>query len=94
VPAQHDEHTAGGAGDEPERLHTLAAETRAGTLITGSYYRGDKGSVEFHVEIVDANSGELLRAIGPVESRGSPERVADELSRAVAVAMGTLINRG
>jgi serine/threonine-protein kinase len=91
VPAQHDDAATQRAGDDPERLHTLAAETRAGTLVTGSYYRGDKGAVEFHVEISDANTGELLRAVGPVVSRGSPERVADELSRAVAGAMDTVI---
>jgi hypothetical protein len=91
VPAQHDEHATQRAGDDPEQLHTLAAETRAGTLVTGSYYRGDKGAVEFHVEIIDANSGELLRAIGPMDSRGSSERVADALSRAVAAALDTLI---
>ena len=87
----HDAAATQRAGDDPERLHTLAAETRAGTLVTGSYYRGDKGAVEFHVEISDANTGELLRAVGPVVSRGSPERVADELSRAVAGAMDTVI---
>jgi len=91
MPAQHDQHTMRGAWDDPARLHTLAAETRAGTLVTGSYYRGDRGVVEFHVEIVDANSGELLRAIGPVETRESSERVADELSRAVAGAVDTAV---
>jgi hypothetical protein len=91
VPAQHDEHATRGAWDEPERLRTLAAETRAGTLVTGSYYRGDKGGVEIHVEIIDANSGELLRAIGPMDSRGSSERVADALSRAVTGAVDTLM---
>ena len=91
MPAQHDQHTTASAWDDPARLHTLAAETRAGTLVTGSYYRGDQGAVEFHVEIIDANSGELLRAIGPVESRESSERVADELSRAVAGAVDTAV---
>ena len=91
MPAQHDQHTMPGAWDDPARLHTLAAETRAGTLVTGSYYRGDQGVVEFHVEIIDANSGEVLRAIGPVESRESSERVADELSRAVAGAVDTAV---
>jgi eukaryotic-like serine/threonine-protein kinase len=87
VSAQHDEHTTPNAADGPEQLHTLAAETRAGTLVTGSYYRGDNGAVEFHVEITDANSGDLLRAVGPVYSRGSSERLAAELSRAVAGAI-------
>jgi serine/threonine protein kinase len=72
-------------------VEVVTPATRAGTLVTGSYYRGDKGAVEFHVEISDANSGELLRAVGPVDSQASPERAADELSRAVAGAVDTLI---
>jgi eukaryotic-like serine/threonine-protein kinase len=83
-----------GASDGPERLQALAEETRAGTLVTGSYYRGAKGTVEFHIDIVDANSGELLRAIGPVDATGSADRVADELSRDVAGALDTLVARG
>jgi eukaryotic-like serine/threonine-protein kinase len=82
-----------GASDEPERLRALAEETRAGTLVTGSYYRGTGGAVEFHVDIVDANSGELLRAIGPVDGTGSADRVADEVSRDIAGALDTLIAR-
>ncbi|HEY7505162.1 MAG TPA: serine/threonine-protein kinase [Gemmatimonadales bacterium] len=80
-----------GTSDGPERLRALAEETRAGTLVTGSYYRGAKGTVEFHIDIVDANSGELLRAIGPVDGRGNADRVADELSRDVAGALDTLV---
>jgi serine/threonine-protein kinase len=91
VPAQHDAHATGGLPDQPERLHALAVETRAGTLVTGSYYRGDRGAVEFHLEIVDANSGRLLRAIGPVYGSGRSERLADELSRDVAGALDTLM---
>jgi eukaryotic-like serine/threonine-protein kinase len=93
VPASHDERGARGDSDEPERLHALAEETGAGTLITGSYYRGADSAVEFHIEIVDANSGELLRAIGPVDGRGSSAGLADELSREVAGALDTLLPR-
>jgi serine/threonine-protein kinase len=93
VPAQRDGRTAGNAGDDPERLHALATETRAGTLVSGSYYRGAGTGVEFHIEITDANSGELLEAVGPVESRGNPERIADQLSRAVAMAVDSLVTR-
>src|SRR5262249_52237211 len=35
VPARHDEHLAASDVDDPERLHQLAEETRAGTLISG-----------------------------------------------------------
>jgi hypothetical protein len=91
VPAQREGRMAGSATDDPERLHMLAAETRAGTLVSGSYYRSAGTGVEFHIEITDANSGELLQAIGPVESRGDPERVADQLSRAVTEAVDSLV---
>ena len=94
VPAQHDQHLAQGGVDDPARLQRLAAETRAGTLISGSYYRGDLGSVEFHVEITDANSGRLLRAIGPVTSGTDPDdAMAARLGRAVAATVDTLLTR-
>ena len=85
--------SARGVSDGPERLQELAEETRAGTLVTGSYYRGEKRDVEFHIDIVDANSGELLRAIGPVDGTGSADRVSDQLSRDVAGALDTLVAR-
>ena len=91
VPAQHDQHVAGSDADDPMWLHILATETRAGTLVSGSYYRGAQGGVEFHVEITDANSGRLLRAIGPITGVGEPARVAGELSAAVAAAVDTLV---
>jgi hypothetical protein len=95
LPAQHDQHFTEGDADDPKRLHGLAVETRAGTLVSGSYYRGAGGMIEFHVEITDANTGRLVRAIGPVRADGDPERTADQLSTAVAAAVDTLaITRG
>jgi hypothetical protein len=91
VPAQHDQHLAQSGADDPARLRILAAETRAGTLVSGSYYRGARGPVEFHVEITDANSGELLRAIGPITSGVEPQRTAANLGRAVAVTVDSLL---
>jgi serine/threonine-protein kinase len=91
VPAQHDQHLAQSDVDDLARLHILAAETRAGTLVSGSYYRGSLGPVEFHVEITDANSGQLLRAIGPITSGTEPERTAATLGRAVAAAVDSLL---
>jgi tRNA A-37 threonylcarbamoyl transferase component Bud32 len=82
---------AGHADDGPERLHNLAVETRAGTLVSGSYYRGVGGGVEFHLDITDANTGDLLMAIGPVEGRGTPERIADQVSGVVAKAVDSLV---
>jgi serine/threonine-protein kinase len=92
VPALYDQHLAGSDVDDPERLERLAAETHAGTLVSGSYYRGAEGAVEFHVEITDANSGRLLRAIGPIISL-NPEQTAADLSRIVAAAVDTLVKR-
>jgi len=60
-------------------------------LVWGSYYRGANGMVEYHMEITDANTGRLLRAIGPVVSRGEPARTADGLSRSIAAAIDTLM---
>ncbi len=91
VPVRHRARVRPDTTDGPERLEALAAETRAGTLVTGSYYRGENGTVEFHVEITDANSGDLLRAIGPVFGRGDPDRTADELSRAVAGVLDSVM---
>ena len=93
VPARHDQHLAESDADDPERLHRLAVETRAGTLVSGSYYRSGHDEVEFHVEITDANSGRLLRAIGPVMAGGDHERLASELSAAVAATVDTLVGK-
>ncbi|HTK41972.1 MAG TPA: serine/threonine-protein kinase [Gemmatimonadales bacterium] len=92
VPAHYDQHIAGPDVDDPERLERLAGETHAGTLVSGSYYRGAEGAVEFHVEITDANSGRLLRAIGPIISL-NPEQTAADLSRIVAAAVDSLVKR-
>jgi len=91
VPAQHDARATGQAWDGPEQLHNLAAETRAGTLVSGSYYRGDHGDVEFHIEITDANSGQLLAALGPVERAGDSKRIAEDLSRTVSRVVDSLV---
>jgi hypothetical protein len=91
VPAQYDQHLAQSDVDDPARLRILANETRAGTLVSGSYYRGARGPVEFHVEITNANSGQLLQAIGPITSGTQPERTAANLGREVAVAVDSLL---
>jgi eukaryotic-like serine/threonine-protein kinase len=93
VPAQHDAHLAQSPVDDPARLHLLAAETRSGTLVSGSYYRGARGTIEFHVEVTDANSGRLLRAVGPTVTTSIPERAAATLGPAVAATVDSLIVR-
>jgi hypothetical protein len=91
VPAQHDAHLAQSPVDDPARLHLLSAETRAGTLVSGSYYRGARGAIEFHLEVTDANSGRLLRAIGPAVTAPDAERTAATLGRRVAATVDSLI---
>jgi hypothetical protein len=90
VPAHYDQHLAQPDIDDPQRLERLAQETHAGTLVSGSFYRGSAGAIEFHVEITDANSGRLLRAIGPIIS-SDPEKTAADLSRIVAATVDTLV---
>jgi serine/threonine-protein kinase len=51
--------------DDPSRLRTLAEETAAGTVVSGSYFR-ERGRVLLQAEITDANDGTLLAAVGPV----------------------------
>ncbi len=74
----------------PARIRELADETKAGTVISGSYYR-TRDVLEFQVEITNAVDGTLLRAVGPVSGAlASPERVADVLSRRVSATIDTL----
>src|SRR5256886_6957177 len=49
---------------------SLAAQTGAGTVVLGTYYR-DGDSVRFHVQIIDAARGTVLRGVEPV---GAPPR--------------------
>jgi hypothetical protein len=72
--------------DDPlARLHELAVEAEAGTLVTGSYYRF-RDSLEFQIEITDARSGDLVRAVGPMHGkiRDVDSLVAAVQSRVVA----------
>jgi hypothetical protein len=69
--------------DDPSRLRTLAVETAAGTIVSGSYFRTD-GRILFQAEITDANDGTLLAAVGPVGAALAEAGTAvDSLSRGV-----------
>jgi len=50
-------------GEDP--LLFLTQETKAGTLITGTYYLQGE-SIQFHCQITDAREGKLLKALDPV----------------------------
>jgi serine/threonine protein kinase/tetratricopeptide (TPR) repeat protein len=54
---------SGYEGEDPLRF--LTRNTKAGTLITGTYYL--KGNmIQFHVQVIDAQDGKLLKALDPV----------------------------
>ena len=65
--------------DDPSRLRTLAEETAAGTVISGSYFR-ESGRVLLQAEITDANDGTLLAAVGPV---GAVDSLCHDVAAAV-----------
>jgi serine/threonine-protein kinase len=73
--------------DDPARLHRLAAETSAGTLISGSYFKSNS-QVSFQAEITNANDGTVLAAVGPVVAPlDKAEDAVDSLSRSVVAAV-------
>jgi serine/threonine protein kinase len=80
--------------DDPERLHALAQETAAGTVVSGSYFRSGDG-ISFRAEITDANHGALLDAVGPVTSPvDRPAEAMDSLSRDLESAIGRHLHTG
>jgi serine/threonine-protein kinase len=82
--------TSGNSLDGPQRIRALAEATRAGKVVSGSYYR-ERRQLDFFVEITNAANGKLLRAIGPVRGTvDAPERAAAELSRLVTAAIDSL----
>jgi TolB-like protein len=74
--------------DDPSRLHRLAEETSAGTLVSGSFFRmGNR--ISFQAEITNADDGTLLAAVGPVSAPSARvEEAADSLGRSVVAAVG------
>jgi TolB-like protein len=71
-------------------IRALAAETGAGTVVSGAYYReGD--SVRFHVQVIDAARGTVRRAVEPVgAARRAPTQAAEALRRRVTAVFDTL----
>jgi len=73
--------------DDPARLHRLAVETSAGTLISGSYFKSNS-QISFQAEITNANDGIVLAAVGPVAAPLDQAAAAvDSLSRSVVAAV-------
>jgi len=71
-------------------IRALAAQTGAGTVVAGSYYReGD--SVRFHVQIIDAAQGTLRRGVEPIGApRSAPIQAAEALRHRVTAMFDTL----
>src|SRR3989475_4234054 len=74
-------------------VRALAAQTGAGTVVWGTYYReGD--SVRFQLQVIDAKRGTVRRALDVVSAPGAaPVRAADALRRRVAALVDTLFAR-
>jgi hypothetical protein len=77
--------------DDPARLHQLAEETAAGTLVSGSFFRAD-GRISFQAEISNADDGTPLAAVGPESAPRSHVDIAvDSLERGVVDAVGRTV---
>src|SRR5207245_2498951 len=74
-------------------VRALAAQTGAGTVVWGTYYReGD--SVRFQLQVIDAQRGTVRRALDVVSApQGAPVRAADVLVRRVTALFDTLFAR-
>jgi TolB-like protein len=73
-------------------IRALGRETRAGTVVTGAYYRqGD--SLRFQVEITDAGDGKVVRALDPVVgSVANPLAAVEVVRQRVMTTLATLFN--
>src|SRR5256884_295144 len=74
-------------------VRALAAQTGAGTVVWGTYYReGD--SVRFQLQVIDPQRGTVRRALDVVSApQGAPVRAADALRQRVAALFDTLFAR-
>ena len=81
---------AGGSHLDAADIRALAAQTRAGTVVAGSYYReGD--SVRFHVQIIDAALGTVRRGVEPIGApRNAPTQAAEALGHRLTALFDTL----
>ncbi len=87
-----DSQPAGGSATAGVR--SLADETNAGIVITGSYYAA-QGGVEFQVQVADVAAARLLGAVGPIPASLSEPTTAIEniRSRVMGVLSATLDER-
>ena len=71
-------------------IRALASRTGAGTVVSGAYYsEGD--SVRFHVQVIDATRGTVLRGVEPVGApRRAPTQAAEALRGRLTALFDTL----
>lgn len=83
------------SASNPARVQALAAGTRAGTVVRGSYYL-DGDSIRLNAQITDAGDGHILHGVVPVAaSRSAPVRGVEQLANGVMAALAlTLDPRG
>ncbi len=81
---------AAGSHLDAAAIRALAAQTGAGTVVLGTYYR-DGDSVRFHVQIIDAARGTVRRGVEPVGApRRAPTQAAEALRRRLTALFDTL----
>jgi tetratricopeptide (TPR) repeat protein len=80
------------SASNPALVRTLAAGSRAGTLVRGSYYL-DGDSIHLNAQITDAGDGHLLRSVAPVAaSRTAPVRGVEQLANGVMAALALTLD--
>jgi serine/threonine-protein kinase len=71
-------------------IRTLAAQTGAGTVVSGSYYK-DGDSVRFELQVIDARRGTVRRVVEPVAaSSRAPLQAADAVRRRLTAVLDSL----
>ncbi len=85
--------TPRGTGDlDVAGIRALGRETRAGTVVTGAYYR-QSDSLRFQIEITDAAEGRVVRALEPVVgSVANPLAAVEVVRQRVMTSLATLFN--
>ena len=76
------------------RIQHLAQRSRAGTAVSGAYYR-EQDSVRFQLQVIDTRAGVVLRALVPVVAPvDAPLEAIETLRRRVIAAFDTLFSAG
>jgi hypothetical protein len=81
---------ASAKGDDQRRA--AAEAVRAGTIVSGSFYR-QRDSVQFDARVIDAGSGSLLRSVGPVAAAAAdPLKGVEVLRQRVMGSLAAILD--